>query len=46
MIEINLIGGQAKSNSSQAYSLEKSGNFGKKENQVIIYSHFETLYLK
>ena len=45
MIDINLISNQAKSNSVQAYSLEKTSFFGKKENETISYSPYEATYL-
>lgn len=46
MIEIYLIGDSQKSNSPQAYSFEKSNNFGKRNKETIEYSPFETMYLK
>lgn len=46
MIDIHLIGDSQKSNSIQAYNLEKLNHFGKKEGETIEYSPFETMYLK
>lgn len=46
MIDIYLIGNSQKSNSAQAYNLEKLNHFGKREGETIEYSSFETMYLK
>jgi tRNA-intron endonuclease len=45
MIKINIINKTIKSNSPEAYTLEKEKNFGKKVGEIIEYSPFECMYL-
>lgn len=45
MIIINLIGNITKSNNPKAYTLEKTQHFGKKNENTIEFSLFETMYL-
>ena len=45
MITLHLINNTVKSNDPKAYTLEKASHFGKKEDNKIEFSLFETMYL-
>lgn len=45
MITLHLINQEIKSNDPQAYTLEKTSNFGEKDANKITYSPFEAMYL-
>lgn len=45
MIQLHLVNNTIKSNDPKAYTLEKNQHFGKKENDKVEFSLFETLYL-